>query len=519
MLALLFIVEAAVGVSGGRRMTGFGEHLYNILMAHPYFTTVGAIIALYFLIPFLIDLPKRLPNEPPLVPSYLPFIGSALSFSANPYAFLSSCRARYGEIFTVNLAGRRMHFLCDPLSYPALFKHKQLVFDVVGNRIAVSVFDQGKVSIQSEEVNKAIHSQYIKYLSGDQLEELTGTTAYHLVQWMKRDQAATSAQGKQVAMFQYITDWAFEASVKAMYGEAVDVEAIKPEFYAFDKAFPLLVSGAPSFLLSAATRGRQRLNAFLRHFPPNDAESGLMRARRDTFDTHKDKYRPQDVGATQTGLLWASVANTVPAAFWTVAHLLCHPEALAAVKAEIARVVPYRPLEQAGGEEEKSAWTRQLCSELRVTESAINEALRLSTGSLVLREATAATTLTLASGATVSLRPGDGVSVYPALTHMDGRVFAEPTVYKVDRFVDAPVPMLGEVKVPQAFMPFGSGVSMCPGRHWAKNEIISMVALLLMHCEWEMVDKAAKVPPMDYSRVGIGVYQPKGDLQVRLRYK
>lgn len=38
-------------------------------------------------------------------------------------------------------------------------------------------------------------------------------------------------------------------------------------------------------------------------------------------------------------MLWASVGNTIPAAFWCLYHLISCPEALEAVRAEIVNVV------------------------------------------------------------------------------------------------------------------------------------------------------------------------------------
>ena len=517
MLALVLLVEAATVASGSPPAPTLGVHLYSLLLAHPYLTTLACLVALTFLVPFLIDLPHRLPNEPPLVPSYLPYLGSALSFSRNPTAFLTSCRARYGDVFTLHLAGRRMTFLCDPLSYPALFRHRGLVFAQVAGRIAQSVFDQGKASVEDEAVSKAVHSHYVQYLSGEGLEQLTSATDVQLRAWMRQDRERRGGAVEgwhSVPLYRYMTDLAFDAGVKTMFGEGVDTQTLKPLFYAFDAAFPLFVGGAPTFLLSKAKAARLRLNSFLGSLGPHPREAAIIGARRDLFAA-SPAYRPYDVGATQTGMLWASVANTVPAAFWTVAYLLCDEGAMGRVREEVDRVVPYHPLWEEG---EGVRWSRELCAQLKLTDSAVSEALRLSTGSMVLREATAATTLTLASGQTVSLRAGDGISVYPALTHLDARVFAEPQRYRVDRFVDAPTPTLQDQKVPMAFMPFGGGVSLCPGRHWARNEIVMLVALLLQHVEWK-VEGTAQVPPMDYSRVGIGVYQPRGELQVSLRYK
>lgn len=38
-------------------------------------------------------------------------------------------------------------------------------------------------------------------------------------------------------------------------------------------------------------------------------------------------------------ILWASVGNTIPAAFWVIYYLLAYPEAFAAVKSEIQEVL------------------------------------------------------------------------------------------------------------------------------------------------------------------------------------
>ena len=250
-----------------------------------------------------------------------------------------------------------------------------------------------------------------------------------------------------------------------------------------------------------------------------EGEAALLAARREVCQANSDVIDLNDVGAMQNAMLWASTANTLPAAFWTMAYLLHDSAALQAVQAEIDNVLPRRSLD-AEDDDDAELWTRDQCGQLHVLESAISEALRLSTGSMVMRQATEPTTLTLASGQTVSIRKGDGVSCYPALTHLDSRVFPLPERYQYDRFLNSPVPTLDGMKVTSAFMPFGAGISMCPGRHWAMNEIKLLVALLLQNCEWQLMDgETAALPPVDYSRVGIGVYQPKRDMQVRYRYK
>ena len=399
-----------------------------------------------FLLPSLLDRSKRLPHEPPAVPSYVPFLGSALSFSANPHSFLSACRLKYGECFTVNLAGRRMTFVTSPLDYAAVFKHKELTFATVANKIAHDVLDQSKASIGVAHIDSTIHSQYIKYLSGDGLEELTRNSYIQIREWMKQDRAAhfppTDTQHyRQTGLRHWITDLAFEAGVKAIFGQGLDIQQLKPLFFTFDNAFPLLVGGAPSFVTRAGAQARTALIRMMGVREARSGEASLIAARRELFNANSELYDLHDVGATQNAMLWAAIANTIPAAFWTIAFLMANPTAMAAVKAEVHEVLgDGRRLDEA--DEESDVWTREQCARLKLTDSAILEALRLTTGSMVMRLSTTSTQLTLHDNQTFDIRAGDGVAIYPALTHLDPRVFPDPATYTVDRFIDSPTPTL-----------------------------------------------------------------------------
>ncbi|KAI9370010.1 cytochrome P450 [Aspergillus egyptiacus] len=47
------------------------------------------------------------PNEPPVVFHWFPFIGSTISYGIDPYKFFFDCRAKYGDIFTFILLGKK----------------------------------------------------------------------------------------------------------------------------------------------------------------------------------------------------------------------------------------------------------------------------------------------------------------------------------------------------------------------------------------------------------------------------
>ena len=67
-----------------------------------------------------------------------------------------------------------------------------------------------------------------------------------------------------------------------------------------------------------------------------------------------------------------------------------------------------------------------------------------------------------------------------------------------------------------AFIPFGGGDSMCPGRHFAKHEAIFSFALLFTTYDIEIRKGTAK-PEADLRHFGRGTLPPKGKIPFRIR--
>lgn len=157
---------------------------------------------------------------------------------------------------------------------------------------------------------------------------------------------------------------------------------------------------------------------------------------------------------------------------------------------------------------------------MTVIDSCISEALRLSSGSLIMREAVEPTTLTLADGTTYNIRKGDNVGIFPPILHRDERFYPNPEKFQYDRFLK-----IGETfnlhgtEIPsnQCFLPFGGGISYCPGRKFARNEIKTLVIHLFLKFNMTLEEGSLGVPiTVDYSRAGLGVFQPK-DCHLKLK--
>lgn len=68
-----------------------------------------------------------------------------------------------------------------------------------------------------------------------------------------------------------------------------------------------------------------------------------------------------------------------------------------------------------------------------------------------------------------------------------------------------------------AWIPYGGGQRMCPGRHFAKQEMISSLAIMLTLFDIELVDKMGNIPENDMAGFGFGALWPKQEMPVRMR--
>jgi len=106
-----------------------------------------------------------------------------------------------------------------------------------------------------------------------------------------------------------------------------------------------------------------------------------------------------------------------------------------------------------------------------------------------------------------------------ACAHTHPQLFPGPEAFKFDRFLGESGAALAKAHV----MPFGGGVSRCPGRAFATREVKAFVALCLQRYDWLLPDElmasalARKIPAFDASRSGLGIYPPAVDFDVLVR--
>ena len=130
------------------------------------------------------------------------------------------------------------------------------------------------------------------------------------------------------------------------------------------------------------------------------------------------------------------------------------------------------------------------------------------------------------------LKAGNCVMLPSWLAHTEAEWSTErhpANTFQADRFLASKEGAAGEATAssqpkPGTYFPFGGGSSMCPGRFFAKQEVLTAVAMMIVKFDIEFVElvhldgkKSARGPEADVKGAGTGALSPDRDMTVRIR--
>lgn len=193
--------------------------------------------------------------------------------------------------------------------------------------------------------------------------------------------------------------------------------------------------------------------------------------------------------------------NTPKTCFWAVAFLLQNPPFRQQVNKETADIF------HSGGTPDLKALAE--CPSLA---SLVSEVLRYGSASSSMRVTTVDTII---GGKKIPAK--SRVMVPTRELHFDSSVFGPTSSsFQPDRFLTSK----DDLTKSASFRPFGGGISHCPGRFIAQQEIKMVVVLILRNWEVEIVD-GSNMPELETKIPTTGVMGPKegGDVLLRLRPK
>lgn len=480
---------------------------------------------------------QRRPGEPPLDKGLIPWLGHVLEFRRDTVKFLERMKRKHGNVFTVQLAGTYLTFIQDPSAYGQIVREsrEKLDFKKFAAQLVERVFcyrtDHPQYNILTITSNK--------YLKGIGLQGMTQVMMSNLQNLMLPN--ADHSTWTEDSLFAHCYNILFRAGYLSLYGnepfdskygeeKAKEIDRLESEtlfhkFRIYDKLFPNLAFGVlPPTERQKAVRvmeyfwdalsverlmTRDNVSGWITDFQRAKSESGMKNSM---------------ITRYMFVLLWASQGNTGPSSFWLLLYLMKHPEAMAAVKEEIDMVVKESGQEiQSGGP--LLNLTYEMLQKTPILDSALEETLRLTAAPLLTRAVLHDWNIKMANGQTYLIRQGDRLSMFPySALQMDPEIHPEPHSFKYNRFLNPDGSKKTDFykagnKVKFYTMPWGAGVSICPGRFFALNELKQFVFLMLVYFDVELKNPDEKIPAIDTRRWGFGTMHPTHDIEFRYRLR
>ncbi|XP_066443485.1 prostacyclin synthase [Eleutherodactylus coqui] len=458
---------------------------------------------------------RRRRGEPPLDCGRIPWLGHALEFGRDAATFLTRMKAKHGDVFTVQVAGRFVTVLLDPHSYDGVLLESpdKLDFGKYAEILMERMFD-----VRLPENDAAAERRLLTmHLQHPSLRQLTDAMFCHL-SLVLSSMSETARREEGLLHFTYSimlrSGYLTLFGAKSPQGSEEDLRDSLDIYTEFRKVDHLLMKSARGQLSAAEKKGlrsvKERLWKLL------DVEELCKKPGRSQWlESYQRHLQEQGVPAMMQCRamllqLWATQGNTGPAAFWLLLFLLKNPKAMAAVQAELESLLR--------GHEMSHMTRQEMLDGAVVLNSALEESLRLTAAPFVTREVLAETPLKLADGRQYTLRRGDRLCLFPYVSpQMDPEIHQEPQVFQYDRFLGVDAPQKIDFykagrRLKHVSMPWGAGRNICVGRFHAINSIKLFVWLMLLNFEFELKNPQETLPKFDPSRYGFGVVQPEDDV-------
>jgi cytochrome P450 len=463
---------------------------------------------------------KDQPVPVPVIPYAIPGLGSTISFSTQKvgsyWRWLSAeCKQKGINAVSILLNGKKTHLLFTPDGVSSAFKSRALTrFELdrqLGrNSLGMSKEDSVRAFPSDLDPKQSLTTERIHanmLLSTSAVNTLTDKFIEVFQERLHRVDA--SGDGIEINLYQWFREEAFYASVVSLGGTKLleMFPDISSEFWTWDEGLVGMLFGTPRLFAHAAYAARDSLVDKLERWlavgyasPVDESDpdwepnfgARVMRKRHEYYAQQKMSLRGQ--ASADLIFFGGILTNAIPSIGWMLMHILSPtnpPELRSWVMDEI----------ESAQREDGSIDVPSL-SKLPLINSMFHEVLRVYIDLLIVRQVDADTTI----GPHVVYK-NEMIMAPSWLSHRNPQHFAKPDAFDPARFL-IDDPETGKVKFSTAgltgkFFPFGGGHYMCPGRTFAKQEVLGAVAVLLLNFDIEFV-KFVKPSGQDYISAGQG---------------
>ncbi|KAI0598176.1 cytochrome P450 [Biscogniauxia sp. FL1348] len=480
---------------------------------------LGGLATTYIFLRFLLYITQDA-REPPAIVTGLPFIGPLIGMARHKSGYYNQLRDAYKlPIYTLRMPFSRMYIVNATELVPVLQKQWRTV------SFAAIAADAGSLVGMRKEALEIMHKDltsehgfsvsWPKYITpvmspGKDLDELSRSAIEVFVQELGKLNKSGAVRTGLWRWTNLIMDTSTTEAVwgpKNPYRDPVVAQAWK----VFESGFlTLSVFPLAKYVYPRLIQARELVAAAMTeymHQGGHETASGLVRKR---YEHHRQfGLSHEDIARGELGNTFAVLGSTTPCALWVLYHIFSDSRVLADVRGEVEALVR----ETADGDSRTVSFIdlASIRTSCPILLSTFQETLRHRTvtpGARILLDDV------LLDGH-ILLKKGNMLMIPASVQHTSVSAWGDDAgKFEHTRFV----PGVGQKKPNRvAFRAFGGGHVLCPGRHFASNEIMALAALLVL--QFDVVPVAGKwvEPTWKNSPVQAGFPIPDEDISVEFR--
>lgn len=393
-----------------------------------------------------------------------------------------------------------------------------------------------------------LNAEYL--LKTERVNELTA----EFISVFRKQVADTFAdEPGQVNLYEWLRTIMFTASTTAFWGDRIlkAIPNLEELFFTFDQEMLSMFYGLPDFMISRQIANRERIHkAVSDWYATAEKETGgviadpatvawepiygsrLSRARQ--LYSREQGLSARGIAGTEVGSLFGLSSNAIPATGWMLFHILdtIKDTSESTLYTEITSEI------QASKNDDGTINVALLVNQ-PILQSTMHEVLRMYVDTLITREIDRDMSLPLTSEKSdkprfISVKKNSLVIMptYPAHTnpcwqsveyphHPPANVFYPYRFLTSDPSDPSQKPVFTTAHAAGKFFPFGGGRTVCPGRIFAKQEIVGGVAIMLDTFDFKVLGyldeqkkPSEKFPFLRDSLPGSALMVPGGDMKL-----
>lgn len=396
-------------------------------------------------------------------------------------------------------------------------------------------------------VDYLMHTFIIQFMTGKSLKSLASRFTENMEARLESINCINSSEPRE-SLYDFVKVNMFHSSVTAMFGK--QLFEIDPNFcdhfWQFEEGMPELAKGLPRFIYPKQYKARDVCLEAVRKWQRSldkqraaDSDvayeqskedyddffgSGIVKKRHSAF-ANMDVMGVDARASEDLALLWGANSNATHAAFWLIYSIVRD----AATEQRFLSEIRQAELPHADGD--FVVYDISILCVIPFLQSLYAETLRLYVANIVLRSPR---NVDISVG-DWSIRRGEIIATMSYPMHHDETRFNTGTPHEPhplsefwpERFLvrDSPKTLDGASRdqtnvkfslkgTEGAWLPYGGGSNECPGRFFAKQEMLLTAALLIRNFEVKLEGDSAEI---DWRYFGSGVLGVKGRQPFHLR--